>query len=112
MLKNFTFYKDCVSHNDIDVWWLSEMIDDSVQVTRRTFLQYVSYQDELKELDRHLCIPMSRDWHVSYHKGMYNGHLCYYYCHSGIEHLYFRPDDLLKIQKEYEKDFAEAIKQG
>lgn len=36
--------------------------------------------------DRHL--PISKDWHVRYYRGVYRGVPCYFLRHSRIEHIF------------------------
>ena len=43
---------------------------------------------------------LSKDWHVSYHKSVYDGRPCVYLCHSAIEHIWAVPNAYTN-QKQY-----------
>lgn len=84
----YKYVHSCVSSTYEDIW---DMVDNSVEITRRTFLQYVDRED-LKELERELgydrWFHIANDWHVTYHKGTYRDTPCVYLQHSGIEHIF------------------------
>ena len=75
----------------------------STEVTRATFQKHVDPLD-LRRMEAlrgyrtrgsgntrswNACkLFMSGDPHVTYHKGMFKGHPCYYFVWSGIEHIF------------------------
>lgn len=81
------------------------MVDTASDITWRTFSKYVSI-DHLQELwpfctysyrgekynpiTGELTAPFSlkADWAVSFHKSKFDGKLCYYIRHSGIEYVF------------------------
>jgi len=92
MKRNYYFKTNCVSARGADI---TEMKDGAEQITRRTFLKYVS-RETLAEMevnlgyDRHhkQGLTMAQDWCVSYWKSEYRGKPCVYFDHSSIEYVY------------------------
>lgn len=74
---------------------LIDLVDNSREITRETFLKKVNKVD-LAELQRHLGyaeypahgMTMASDYAVSYHKGKLNGKWIYYFTHSAIEYFF------------------------
>jgi len=94
----YQFYCDCVGwprHDVLSDGGLSDMIDDSIDITRKTFLKYIDYT-ELQSLERSLCyyshpsqgLTMAGDYHVSYHRSKLHGRRVYYFRHSAIEYVF------------------------
>lgn len=92
------YYNNCVNWPSSDVsvdGGLSDMIDDAMMITRRTFLKHVDY-NELQDIEESLgyCwhpsqgLTMAGDYHVSYHRSKLHGKRVYYFCHSGIEYVF------------------------
>lgn len=89
------FYCDCVSWPAGKVNALTTMVDDSIEVTRSTFMRHVDLAD-LKDLEVRLGyalhssqgLTMAGDWHVSYHRSKLNGFRVYYLRHSSIEYVF------------------------
>jgi len=75
---------------------INAMQESGRPITRRTFRRHVN-AEELAELERGLGydtgaerggLRMSRDWHVVYYKGIYDGKPCVYFDHSLIEYIF------------------------
>lgn len=66
------------------------MIDAGVQITYRTFRKHLGKQllqwAAEHGYDRYL--PLSKDWHVTYYRGVYAGRRCLYLCWSAIEFIW------------------------
>lgn len=97
-IETLRFYSNCVGWPRDDVstpGGLSDMIDQGVSITRRTFLQHVD-RDDLAKLETSLGyalrgsveLTMARDWAVSYHRSALHGKRVYYFCHSAIEYVF------------------------
>lgn len=90
-----TFYCNCVEWPRHDVQYLSDMIDDALEITRRTFLKHVD-RNSLKGLERELGyemhpkqgLTMSGDWAVSYHRSKLHSERVYYFRQSAIEYVF------------------------
>jgi hypothetical protein len=90
----YNFYSNCVNWPG-KVADLSQMIDNNIDITRRTFLQYVN-REELAEIERDLSyekhpsqgLTMAGDYHVSYHRSKLRGKRVYYFRHSAIEYVF------------------------
>ena len=91
---------NCVGTPPESVPTLTRMIDDNLEITRRTFLRRVD-RDELAGLAEGLGyakhpsqgLTMAADWSVSYHRSHWNGRRCYYFRWSAIEYYFFAVDD-------------------
>lgn len=75
---------------------IEHMVDDSREITRRTFLKHVDHEslqalEQLLAYARHPSqgLTMAADWHVSYHKSRYRGKPCVYFVHSAIEYIFY-----------------------
>jgi len=91
MAKSFNnFLGNCIGLNGDSI---NRMKDDSVSITRKTFLKYVPYSI-MKDMETSLGydnnLRMASDWHVSYHKSTYKGRPCYYFCWSAIEYIFVK----------------------
>ena len=89
-MLNFQF--TCVSATGQDLDTLFHIIANNKPITRQTFLRHVN-RDELNQIEANLGyardFPMSKDWHVSYHKAKtLNGKPVYYFTHSAIEYVF------------------------
>lgn len=90
-----TFLGTCVDWPEDNVQSLIDMIDSSISITRATFRKHVDTR-QLAEIelelgyDRHHSqgLTMAADWHVSYHRSKLHGKRVYYFCWSGIEHVF------------------------
>lgn len=90
---SYEFLTDCVASNDGA--GIRDMVDSCIDITRRTFLKHVDRQ-QMAEMERGLGyekhrskgLTMASDWAVSYHRSKYRGKPCYYFCWSGIEHIF------------------------
>lgn len=93
------FQNSCVDwpRNDVhEPGGLIDMVQASVQVTRRTLLRHVDRED-MADLERSLGyaphdpdspLYMSKDWHVSYHRSELHGKRVYFFKHSAIEYVF------------------------
>jgi len=89
----FSFHTTCVSAAGDDI---NAMKDIAKEITYRTMLKHcsdlvdyaVKYLGYNQRLDAGLTLKA--DWAVSYHKSFYQGVLCYYFVHSGIEHIWVK----------------------
>ena len=89
---DYLYYNNCVLWDERDVDSLSNMIDDAIDITRRTFLKHVD-RERLRMIEKSLGYPMGRltmagDYAVSYHKSKLHGKTCYYFRHSSIEYVF------------------------
>jgi len=74
---------------------LISMIDNSIEITRRTFLSKVD-RDEFENLTSRLGyslhlkwgLTMKDDFHVTYHRSKLRGERVYYFRHSAIEYIF------------------------
>ncbi len=82
------FLTNCISADGDDI---NAMKEASTMIKRRTFLSHVDLKS-MCDLERSLGydrgFPMSRDWHVSYHKSTYQGKPCVYFVWSAIEYVF------------------------
>jgi len=89
------FHRTCVDWPQNEVPALRQMIDDAVQVTRKTFLRHVDRGD-LRYLERSLSyailprdgLTMAGDPYVTYHRSKLNNQTVYYFNHSAIEYVF------------------------
>lgn len=92
------FFNNCVGWDKDDVdceGGLRDMIDNSVDVTRQTFMRHVD-REELKEIERYMgyCehprqgLTMAGDWHISYSRSKLHGKTVYFFTHSAIEYVF------------------------
>ena len=88
-MKQFYFYISCVESTYEKI---RDMIDNSIKITYRTFFKYVDLKEVSEILGYDLYptqgLTIKNDWHVSYHKGKYEGELCYFLRHSAIEYIF------------------------
>ena len=100
-LGKYCYFNNCVSWDPGDVnkpGGLCDMIDNGLDITRRTFLQHVS-TDSLKDIESGLGyedhpkkgLTMAADWAVSYHRGKLHGERVYFFKHSAIEYVFNIP---------------------
>jgi len=76
---------------------LSDMIDNAITITRKTFLKYVN-KLELASIAERLgyCwhpsqgLTMAGDWHISYHRSKLHGRRVYYFRYSAIEYVFVK----------------------
>lgn len=94
----YRYYNNCVNwdRGDVDCkGGLSDLVDDSVPITRRTFLKYVD-KAELRELESSMGyfrnpkqgLTMAADWSVSYFRSKHHGETVYGFCWSAIEYVF------------------------
>jgi hypothetical protein len=94
----YSYYGNCVSWdpNDVDnAGGLIELIDNQMNITRRTLLKWVDrykladLEDILGYENHHSKgLTMAADWHVTYFKSRLHGELVYGFRHSGIEYVF------------------------
>ena len=93
----YNFYSDCVSWPEPaeKEGGLMDMIDNAIDITRKTFLQHINRED-LQILEDALSyskhprqgLTMAADWAVSYHRSKLHGKRVYYFRHSAIEYVF------------------------
>ena len=94
-MGHLKFYSDCVSIPKNKINSLINMVDNSIDISRKTFLKHVDKCD-LQFLENNFGysthykqgLTMSSDWHVSYHRGKLENDTCYYFKHSAIEYMF------------------------
>lgn len=82
------FLTNCIESDGRSI---NDMKQAATMIVRRTFLRHVdrsSLNDIEKELGYGRDFPMSKDWHVSYHKSTYRGKPCIYFVWSAIEYVF------------------------
>lgn len=87
-MPGYTYIGCCV---DLPGEFVTDMVDQSIQVTYRTLREHVGGE----AVDAHWpdrCPHISTDWHVQFHRSKYRGLRCYYVVHSAIEHIFVRRD--------------------
>jgi hypothetical protein len=84
----FHFVHSCVSSTYADIRALKESEQDVSLATFRTAIGPEQWRETRENLgyDRHL--PISKDWHVGYYKGVYRHVPAYFLRHSGIEYIF------------------------
>ncbi len=93
-VSNLPFFSTCVGW-PLPVDELTEMIDTSKDISRKTFLKYVD-PEQMLELERDLGyerrpsrgLTMAQDYGVSYSKGLLRGCPAVYFTWSAIEHVF------------------------
>lgn len=91
----YFYYCNCVNWNseDVDVeGGLCDMISDSMEISRKTFLKWTDKESRL-EIERGLGYPsgkltIAKDWAVKYYKSKLHGKNVYYLNHSAIEFVF------------------------
>ena len=91
----YYYFNNCVSWPKNKVNALLEMVDNAIEISRKTFIKHVSY-DDLMELGRGLGysdhhkqgLTMAQDWYISYHRGKLEGQRVYFLKHSCIEYVF------------------------
>jgi len=84
----YMYHTDCVNSDAVSI---DDMIDSSVEITLRTFLKHISREDLYDVLPIYnKTFPIEKDYHVSYHRGKYQGKKCYYVVHSAIEYVFIK----------------------
>ena len=98
MTMKYTYYSNCVGWDSKDVFaenGLSDMIDNAIDISRKTFLKHVDNYDLLALEDGmgyaghpKQGMTMAGDYHVSYHRSKLHGKRVYYFRHSAIEYVF------------------------
>jgi hypothetical protein len=100
IMKRLHYRTNCVNTPEGEVPHLSQMIQESRDITRATFLKHVDC-DELRECEAECGyaahpsqgLTMAADWSVSYHRSKFNGRLAYYFRWSAIEFYFVEGDE-------------------
>jgi len=87
-----TYHTCCVASTAESI---NAMTDAAVEITYRTFRKYAEGLGEwsvemgyvLRSNQDH-GLTLRNDWHVSYHKSVYQGKPCVYLRHSAIEYIW------------------------
>ena len=92
--QTYGYWTCCVDFSG-DVGALIDMIDDSITITRKTFMHHVDPQDrtdlELRlgyELYWKRGLTCAQDYHVTYHRSKFKGKRVYYMKHAAIEYIF------------------------
>ena len=93
----YSYYANCTSwpEDAFKEGGLSDMIDNAIDITRKTFLKYTS-RAELQNIEWNLGyayhpkqgLTMAGDWHVSYHRSRLHGKRVYFFRQSAIEYVF------------------------
>jgi hypothetical protein len=84
----YHFVTNCIGSDSESI---RDLVDSEKSISLRTFREHIGVS-QWKELlamfgyDRHL--PISRDWHVGYYKGVYQGKPAVFLRHSAIEWIF------------------------
>lgn len=102
--KKLPFYNNCVGWEQADMGLLHELIDESEDCTRSTFLKRIA-PDTFKEIERSLGynhnFKMKDDWHVQYKHHPLSG--AYFMVHSAIEYVFAGPEEIEKLREVVQK---------
>lgn len=83
--KNVRFVGTCVS---LGSYWLDRYDDSSKDISYKTFRKYVG-GDIVREINENVGVPpISRDWAVSFSKGLWKGKKAVCMMHSAIHHIW------------------------
>jgi len=89
MKTNYLTNCVCWPANEVDA--LHDLIDSSIEITRKTFISHVDTK-EFKELQKELGYSrdfyMKDDWHVKYFKSTLKWQPAYGFTHSCIEYIF------------------------
>lgn len=107
----YRFYCDCVSWPGNDVrteGGLSDLINDRVEITRKTFLQYAN-RDDLQQLEEGLSysrhpkqgLTMAGDQYVEYFRSKLHGKRVYGFRHSAIEYVFTLEESQASSEEPY-----------
>lgn len=71
------------------------MVEAARDISFRTFAKNVDWQQWATMMGYSIGsepgLHLKDDWHVSYHKSVYQGQPCYYARHSAIEYIFVKP---------------------
>lgn len=87
-MKTYSFYNNCVNWPRQDVEALTELCDTAIDITAKTFFRHVDRREVESEFDYTRRSPITKDWHVRYHRGNLHGKRVYFLVHSAIEYVY------------------------
>lgn len=85
MNKQFIYETCCVNSTAEKI---QDMVDNAIEITYRTFSKYVDIKSIEQQFGYGNYLRLKNDYHVSFHRSKYDGRLCYYMRHSGIEYIY------------------------
>jgi len=89
-MSEYHFVTNCIGSDSQSI---RDLVESEKSITLRTFREHIGLQ-QWKELletlgyDRYL--PISRDWHVGYYKGVYQGLPAVFLRHSAIEWIFVK----------------------
>ena len=89
-MKTFHFETCCINAKGNDI---REMVDQSRDLTYRTFFRYVSIEEVLElfpvyERTVRTGLTIKKDYCIQYSKSKYQDRPCYYLTHSAIEYIF------------------------
>ena len=88
-MKNYIYAYNCTAPLDDEE--LFYIIDNYEEITYNTFLKHVnseSFEELCHSLGYNKDFHIKNDWHVTYHKAIYNNEVIYFLCHSAIEYVF------------------------
>ena len=91
MKRKYEYLTNCTETTYNDIF---ECINDSREITYKTFLRHVSFSHLMKLFPVYDAHPkqgglmICNDWSVSFYKSKYKGDVCYYMRHSSIEYIF------------------------
>lgn len=107
--KPFRFVTCCVNADGQDIM---DMVDQAKSISYQTFFSNVPLSEvfqsgiagiyywtpaqclaggiDYEEVRGNYPLTMKKDWHISYHKSVYQGRPCLYFVHSAIEYVFVR----------------------
>ena len=89
------YFNNCVNWDRRDIDGLTDMINNNLDISRKTFLKHID-KEEIQAVEDDLGyaqhpsqgLTMAGDYHVSYHRSKLHGKRCYYFRHSSIEYVF------------------------
>ena len=94
MGAKYSYVDNCVGGIGEEI---NNMKEKSKSITRETFLKYTGNIDEIEQglgysVRNQKGLHMSKDWHVSYDKSVYQDKSCVFFTWSAIEFIFVEED--------------------
>jgi hypothetical protein len=93
--------------------WLEGMLDTEIDISLKTLRKYCIQLEYWAELMGYGRTPeelkLADDYHVTYHRGKFNGERAYYVKHSGIEHIWLPEEAVSRIMRRRNNRFHGII---
>jgi hypothetical protein len=88
------YLRNCTSFTSEDIHLLSDMVENSHQITYSTFTSNTVWKPVAADLGYSVTtefgMRLSQDLCVTYYKSTFDGKVCYYMKHSAIEYIFIR----------------------